>query len=263
MLRTRSFFGVLLVVGGALLLLDSLGLLPVDLAGVWWPLLILAVGLWLVLGGLRGRREPESESLTIPLEGASSARLRLRHGAGRLQIQSADEDSQLLHGEFVGGVDSRVRRSGDRLEVELSIRRDWWPDFVDWRGGFGWTLGLRPDVPLELELETGAGETSLELDDLQVRKLRIKTGASSTTARLPAHAGQTAVSVEAGVASVELHVPDGVAAQIRSRGGLTEVQVDQQRFPRSGDRYESPDFASAPNRVEIDIQAGVGSIKVS
>lgn len=42
-----------LIALGAVLLLFTLGVLPWDLAGRWWPLLIIAVGLWVMV---RGRR---------------------------------------------------------------------------------------------------------------------------------------------------------------------------------------------------------------
>jgi hypothetical protein len=70
------------------------------------------------------------------------------------------------------------------------------------------------------------------------------------------------VSVESGAASVTMHVPAGVAGRIRARGGLADIKVDTTRFPRDGDRYESADFEGAANRVEIDVQTGVGSVKI-
>ncbi len=62
--------------------------------------------------------------------------------------------------------------------------------------------------------------------------------------------------------SLTVEVPAGVAARIRSRMALGTTTVDEARFPRSPDGYASPDFASAVNRVELDLQGGVGTIKV-
>jgi hypothetical protein len=96
-----------------------------------------------------------------------------------------------------------------------------------------------------------------------LRSLRLQTGASETTITLPQGAGETRVRADAGAAQVTFRVPDGVAASIRSRVALGTTQVDTARFPRTGDRYESAGFASAPNRVEIDLQGGVGSFRVT
>jgi hypothetical protein len=40
------------------------------------------------------------------------------------------------------------------------------------------------------------------------------------------------------------------------------VQVDETRFPPVAGGYESPDYGSAANRVDIDVQGGVGSLKI-
>jgi len=58
-------------------------------------------------------------------------------------------------------------------------------------------------------------------------------------------------------------VPPGVAARIRTGGsGLSEVKVDEARFPRSEDSYELPDYGTAANRVDLTITAGASSVKV-
>ncbi len=65
------------------------------------------------------------------------------------------------------------------------------------------------------------------------------------------------------MAAVHVLVPGGVAARIHTAAGLAGVAVDTGRFPRSGEhRYESPDYATAANRADIDIEAGMGSIEI-
>ena len=43
---------------------------------------------------------------------------------------------------------------------------------------------------------------------------------------------------------------------------IGSTQVDETRFPRSASGYESPDYGTATNRVDIDASGGVGSLKV-
>jgi hypothetical protein len=52
-----------------------------------------------------------------------------------------------------------------------------------------------------------------------------------------------------------------VAARVHSRMALGSTTVDP-RFPRTVDGWESADWGSAANRVEIEIQGGVGSARV-
>jgi hypothetical protein len=48
---------------------------------------------------------------------------------------------------------------------------------------------------------------------------------------------------------------------MRTRIALGSSHIDP-RIARVGDSYESPDYAGAGNRVEIDVQSGVGSFRV-
>ena len=43
---------------------------------------------------------------------------------------------------------------------------------------------------------------------------------------------------------------------------LGSAQIDEARFPASSGGYESPDFSTATNRVEINIDGGLGSVRV-
>jgi hypothetical protein len=95
-----------------------------------------------------------------------------------------------------------------------------------------------------------------------VTKLAIKTGASSTKLTLPANAGYTSATIESGAASVDVQLPEGVAARIRSRGGLSTLDMDRQKFIRSGDAFQSSDYETALNKVDLDIQMGVGSVSI-
>ena len=113
-----------------------------------------------------------------------------------------------------------------------------------------------------MDINTGASETSIDLTDLQVKDLKLQTGASSTTVTLPVKAGFTHVDIESGVASTNIRVPSGVAARISAHGGLSSINVDATRFPRQGDLYQSSDYDSASNKVEVKIQTGVGSIDI-
>ncbi len=62
---------------------------------------------------------------------------------------------------------------------------------------------------------------------------------------------------------LELRVPENVAAQIKIDGALLDTsEIDQSRFPKSGDVFCSPNYSTAANKVEINIEAGVGKVVI-
>lgn len=205
------------------------------------------------------------QEASIPLGDAARAHVSIHHGAGRLKIASGVPYGQLANGRFGGGLDYRVNRAADLLDVRMHIpdQGSRWANPWGWsNGGFDWNIGLTSEVPIELELETGAGTVEADLSSLRVETLGLRTGASSSKLVLPANAGYTRVEVEGGAASVVLRVPPGVAARIIAQGSASSTRVDLSRFPRIGNDYQSADYETATNKVDIQTRMGAGSVEV-
>jgi len=261
-------WGVLIILAGMLFLMDNLGLLP-GRVSAWqliFPLALVILGAWFILGPqLLPRIQPETQMLTLPLGTLNAADVRFSHGAGRLEVRALNDAASLLSGTFVGGVEYRLDESASPAKIKLKVpAHDWFFEpLQSVSEGLRWDVALTPRIPLRLRFKTGASQTFLDLSELQVNELRLETGASSSELTLPARAGYTRVEIEAGVGSVTVRFPAGLAGRIHVRGGVTAINIDAGRFPRQGEFYESAGFESAPNRAEVFIQAGVGSVQVS
>lgn len=253
-------WGIGLVLLGGLLLLQNLGLIPrgINVWAIFWSLVLILVGVNLLLRATGRGGRLEVVEIREPLDGARQAELRFHHGAGELLIDGRAPADVLYEGAFEGGVDADARRGADTVQVDLRARVDNIPVF----GGANWRVSLNPTLPLALRFELGAGRYQIDLRDLQVKELSLNTGASSAEIELPARAGSTRATVRSGAASVNLRVPQGVAARIRAKGGLASIDVDTLRFPRLGDEYVSSDYETAANRVDIDVETGVGAVEV-
>jgi hypothetical protein len=268
-MRNGAFWAVLLILAGVLLLLGNLGVFDRWEISVWdllWPLFLIALGAWVVVGYFVRPAALPTETAALPLEGATRARVEFQHGAGVLTVTGGAAVAELVSGTFEGGLNRRARRNGSALDVKLSVpMNQGWVFPGNWsRGGLDWDVRLNETVPLELEFETGASRSVLDLHDLLVSDLKLETGASDSEVTLPAHAGLTRVKIESGAARVRVQVPGGVAATIRSESGLARVDIDRTRFVQIGDhRYESPDYATATNKADIRIETGVGTVIVA
>ncbi|NPV57552.1 MAG: hypothetical protein HPY76_12890 [Anaerolineae bacterium] len=266
MRRKGLFWGIVILLIGALMLLTNLGMLPGSVWRYFFPLMLIAAGLYVLFG--RGWLRPnpnervtEIESLSLPLAGARQADIRIKHGAGSLTVRSGAAPANILEGEFSAGVQHEVEDQQGMLKVELEAPSLFMLPPM-WDYGHAWDVRLNAAVPLRLRLKTGADQTDLDLTDLNVTELEIDTGASANRVRLPANAGFTKVDIDGGATSIALTVPLGVAAHIRLDGGAAGFEVDTTRFHRVGGYYESSDYATAANRVEIKADIGAGSIKV-
>ncbi len=254
---------VLVAIGGVFSLQDT-GTFGEDVS--LWPVILIAIGVGIVLSAAPGRRVPPVTSESVPLGGATSARVVIDHGAGRLSVRSTLGPGTLLEGMFVGGAEPKVRRDGERVEVTLRHRAAPWLDYAfPWNWGraapFDWTVGLSRRVPLSLALDSGADHAELDLSDLQVHELSIDTGASRTDLTLPTR-GRTGARIKAGAAKISVRVPDQVAARIVVRGGVSSVRVDRVRFPPYVGGYQSPDYDAVEDRVDLTIEAGAADVEV-
>jgi hypothetical protein len=265
MRRSTYFWGTILVLVGVLLMLDNLDILSVRLWDILWPSLLVLLGIWILVGSFSSRRLLESEHLLVPHEGATQVHLRLNHGAGRLRLRSGSNPDVLAEGDFVGGLDLRSQKIGDALDVEMSVPTRNYP-IGPWffgRRSLDWLVELNREVLLRMDIRTGANEADLDLTAMQVTELHLSTGASSTRLTLPESAGHTRATVESGAASVSIRIPQNVGARIRSESGLASITVDRTRFERvSSGLYQSVDYDSASNKVDLDVQTGVGSVDI-
>lgn len=262
MRRNTLFWGAVLIIFGILLLLSNMNILQINVWQTFWPLLLILFGLWILLGTVLRRRPSKEEQVTIPLDSAGRARIRISHGAGRLSLAGKTEAGVLVKGTFEGGLDYHTRQEGDLLMVDMRVPENFFPWGWGPGGTLDWNFSLTDGIPLSLDFKTGASESQVDLSALRVTDLNLKTGASSTAITLPSTAGMTRVRVELGAASVNLKVPYGVAARIHVQSGLASVTVDQTRFPRQGDLYVSPDYETAQNKVDVDIDTGVSAVDI-
>lgn len=262
MRRGNFIWGILIVVAGVLLLLDNMGFLPRDAWSLIWPIGLILLGVWFLFGTRLFRGKVETETLTIPVEAARQVDLTVEHGAGLLEVGTHNRAGELLFGTFENGVESSVRRDADRTEIKLEPANVVIIPAMMGTSGLTWNIALSPDVTYRMKFQTGASKSVINLADLKVSDVRLETGASSVTLTLPARAGFTSAKVESGVAEVNILVPEGVAAQIHVEQGLSGINIDTNRFPRSGNDYVTPGYESAPNRAEIRVETGVGSVNI-
>jgi hypothetical protein len=219
-----------------------------------------------------------SRAETQALRGASQAAITVRFGAGQLDVGpllngGPDDLAAMSYDgprDTAPQVQYAVANGTGRLEYELGGRTGAFMPFFNRAGGATGAahmgISVSPNVPVTLTVQTGATDARLDLSRLRVSSLDVSTGAASTWIRLPEAAGSTTVHVSGGAASLMLEVPQGVAAQIRQRGGLSTLSVDQARFPAAGGDetlFRSPDYNTAANKVDVTLETGLATIRVT
>ena len=262
MRRGEIFWGSLLVLLGVLFFLHAAGYLAGDVFGWFWPFVVIAIGIWVLMGGFVARVDFKSaEKFSIPLQGAKEARLEINHGAGQIDLSAGANEGDFLTGVSGVGMNQSSHLDGDKLEVEIDAGPSFMP-FIGPEGGV-WQFRLNSDLPTSLDIDAGASRLNLDLHDLQVKYLSFDGGASHIILTLPAHVENMVADLEAGAASIDLNVPQGVGMRLRLKSVGT-LKIDESRFvPREGRVYQSADYDTAKYRAEVNIEGGATSIRVN
>ena len=262
MRRNAFFWGSIFILFGLLWMLRNAGIITFNVWDVFWPLFLMLLGIWILVGPLLGRKLSTGELVSVPLEGAARARVRINHGAGRMNIKGEPLAGNLLSGTFTHGL--RVNSELEAGQLNVNLRS---PEvFLPWIWGPGdamdWTFILSNAIPLSLRFSTGASQSTIDLTELLVTDVVLETGVSETRLVMPAHAGMTTARVQSGVASVYVTIPPGVSARIAVQSGLAGVNINRDRFPRQKHGYQSPDYETSTNKIDLRIETGLGSVDV-
>jgi hypothetical protein len=296
--RRPSIVGPLvLITVGILFLLANLGALPLsfwEIAARFWPLLLILIGLEIIIGrqsalgaiiilvlwialvagviglsfaqgnGFLATATTVSDQLAQPLGDIKSATVELNGGIATTFVSALNADSaNLMQGTFRHAQGSQITKTYDVMgnEGRLGLREQGTPGVFFGGGSSRWELGLNPQIPIVLHVKGSVGRVNLDLVTLNITSLTIDAGVGNMDIITP-QAAVTTMRVNGGVGSTTITIPQGVAARIRVSSGLGGIRVDDLRFPKFGDVYQSADYASATNRIEIEVDGGVGSINV-
>ena len=113
--------------------------------------------------------------------------------------------------------------------------------------------------------DTGGGNMDLVLPD-KATNLNViaKSGAGNVTVEIGSGiTGSNKVNADSGAGKVAVLVPSGIAARIHATSGMGKVNVDSRFNKIDGNTYQSADFDSAADKVEITVNSGAGDVSVN
>ncbi len=134
------------------------------------------------------------------------------------------------------------------------------PFVGSWGDQRGWDLGLNPDVPLQLEISLGVGQSDVDLTGLTLSDLEVSMGVGQTTVILPDE-GRFRAKIEGAIGQTVVVIPAGLAARIHVDTGLAGRQLPD-GYQRRDDVYTSPGYESADNRVDLEVSQAIGNITI-
>ena len=250
-------------------------------------LLLLSVVLIAAAGCSSGERvgELQTRSETVELGSADSANVQIEMGAGELEMSGGA--GELLEANFTYNVEdlnpSATFTGGNLVvkedDVEGGIRSLF--DLDEYRNE--WDLRFNDDVPMEMNIDLGAGRTALVLGSLALASLDVSAGAGEIDLDLSGSqslnqldfamgAGDVTIdltgdwqddldaTIEGGLGQMTLKLPRDVGVRLSVQTGIGSV--DASGLSKDGNVYTNDAYGDSDISLRIDIDGGVGKINL-
>jgi hypothetical protein len=280
--RDRSVFWPIVLIGvGVIWLLANFNLIPqLNFAALLrlWPLLLIAIGLDIIFGrrtpivslliglatlavaaalvfaaprlGLTGSSELKTERFTEPIDEAASAQVTLDLSEYPVTVNALSDSNNLIDAEltYTGRINFVASGESEKT-VRLSHREGFgMPFFFDDVAGSGdWKIGLSPDVPIALTIDSSSGAAQLDLSQLQLTALTLDGSSGATDLILPTTGEHYNAEIQGGSGSFSVTIPEDAAVSLEIDSGSGSFDIDV------------PEDAAV--RVEVQ-ESGSGRVRV-
>jgi hypothetical protein len=214
-------------------------------------------------GGTQQVGKMQRESKSVDPMNAQSARVKLEMGAGELNLTGGAD--QLMEGEFSYNVSEwkpKVSYDVSGEDGELVVKQGSGGGVsLGGKARNEWDISLNDEVPTDLMVQMGAGESDLDLDSLTLTGLDLQMGAGKTTVDLTGDYAQSFdASIEGGVGEATVLLPSEVGVKAKAEGGLGKINA--KGLKRVGDSYVNDAYGESDVNLSVDVQGGVGEINL-
>jgi hypothetical protein len=228
------------------------------------PIAVLLIALFFGLALWRGRTEHGTLHNTqeIALQGAQSVTANIDIPAGTLDLSGGA--TQLLDADFNyheedGKPDVDYSVSNGRGDLNITQDNGRHLHFATARND--WRLRLADNVPFDLNVQMGAGESNLRMQGLNVGNLGVNVGAGHLKLDLTGpRKTNLNVVIHGGVGAASLRLPKDVGVRVHASGGIGAVSSDS--LTREGDDYINAVLGKTPATIDVSIEGGVGAINL-
>jgi hypothetical protein len=205
----------------------------------------------------------QEESKSVDLKNADSVSAQLKMGAGELHITGGAD--QLMEGDFSYNVSEwkpKVSYDVSGGKGELLVKQGGANS-----GSLGakarneWDISFNDELPTDLVVKMGAGESDLDLDSLTLKGLDLQMGAGKTTVDLTGdYAKGFDASMEGGVGEATVMLPSEVGVKAKAEGGLGKINAEG--LKKVGDFYVNDAYGESDVTLHVEVQGGVGEINL-
>lgn len=210
--------------------------------------------------------EMETYSTNVDFQGEKALDVSIRLGAGDLTINGetekvADVDFSYNVEKLKPIVDySIVEQDIGQLAISQSNMN---VPIGNLKGlEYSGIIHINPTIPVNIQVKTGAGNNTLELQHLNLQKAEIISGVGQTTINMNGNYKQNFDAViESGVGQTKIMVPENIGVKIMIDSGIGKVDTFG-LLTENDSTYVNHAYGKSNITVNMRIKMGVGDVEI-
>lgn len=124
-----------------------------------------------------------------------------------------------------------------------------------------WDLRLNDKVPVELNVDLGAGKSTLVLGSLSLTNLAVNLGVGETHVDLTGDWKNDLVAgIHGGVNKATVRLPVDVGVRVHATGDIGQIRADN--LKQDDDTYVNDAYGKSKVTLHVDVQGGIGEINL-
>jgi hypothetical protein len=205
--------------------------------------------------------ELKTENHSVDLGAASTVNVKINMNQGVMKVNGGA--LKLLEGTFdynVAEWQPEVSYNVDGSQGALVIDQPEGGGTTFTKNGKNtWDLRLTNSIPMELDIQVGAGVNVLNLSGLQLTKLNVQTGAGENQVDLSGSWSRDLVGTfEGGIGGLKIILPRDVGVHIELTGRANKVKTSG--LTKDGEAYINQAYGKSPQTLQLSIQSGIGEV---
>jgi len=207
-----------------------------------------------------------TDSQTVELGDVDSVQVDIKMGVGELNVEGGA--SNLMDAEFTYNIEDwrpevLFQQRGSRGELKVSQPESEINGIPDDDIEYRWQISLKNDVPMDMNVDLGVGESNLNFAGLALQSLTINTGVGEANIDLTGTWQDSFdAKINGGVGETTVYLPEGVGLRVEATTGIGSLVINGLQKDGDSEVYTNAAYGESETNITLTISGGIGEITV-
>jgi predicted membrane protein len=129
------------------------------------------------------------------------------------------------------------------------------------KNDYTWDLAFNKDIPTDMNIDMGVGKAKVNLQELNMRNLNVKTGVGDVSIDISGkYKNDVNVNIEGGIGKTTVYLPKDIGVKIEANKGIGSLKTNG--FIKKNDEYVNDSYGKTQNNIIVDVKVGIGDLEI-